>query len=228
MVINEIRDIFSASAPWGWVLEPDAKRVFSLAGFDVPRYVLAGTVDEAASFAAVIGYPVVAKVVSPKVLHKSEVKGVVVGIDSEEKLSCAFDRLREIDGFSGMLVEEMIMGGVELIIGAKMDVQFGPMVLLGFGGVGVEIYRDISLRMAPLDEKDAAEMVKSLKAHELLEGYRGDEPIAMDVLVKTLKRFSELIMDLEGLIDSIDLNPVICTAARCIIADARIILKDQR
>ena len=224
MVLNDIKDIFSASAPWGWVLEPDAKRVFSLAGFDVPRYFSAGTVAEAASFAAGIGYPVVAKVVSPKVLHKSEVKGVVVGIDSEEKLSFAFDRLREIDGFCGMLVEEMIMTGVELIIGAKMDVQFGPMVLLGFGGVGVEIYRDTSLRMAPLDEKDAFSMVKSLKAHELLEGYRGDEPIAMDELVRTLVRFSRLIMDLEGLIESIDLNPVMCTAKRCIIADARIIL----
>jgi len=224
MVTNEMKDILSASAPWGWVLEPDAKRLFSLAGFDVPRYGLAGTPDEAASLAAGIGFPVVAKVVSPKVLHKSEVKGVVVGIDSDEKLFGAFNRLSKIEGFTGMLVEEMVAGGLELIIGAKTDQQFGPMVLLGIGGVGVEIYRDTSLRMAPLDEKDAVSMVKSLKAHKLLEGYRGSDPIAMDVLVQTLKRFSELIMDLEGLIDSIDLNPVMCTASRCIIADARIIL----
>ena len=225
MLTNEMRDIVSASAAWGWVLEPDAKRLFSLAGFDVPRYILARTPDEAALFAAGIGYPVVAKVVSPKVLHKSEVKGVVVGIDSDKKLFAAFDRLSSIDGFTGMLVEEMVSTGVELIIGAKMDEQFGPMVLLGIGGVGVEIYRDTSLKMAPLDEKDAVSMITSLKAHKLLEGYRGSDPIAMDVLVKTLKEFSELVMDLEGLISSIDLNPVMCTAKRCIVADARIILK---
>lgn len=224
MLTNEMRDILSGSMQWGWVLEPDAKRLFSLAGFDVPRYILAKTHDEAALFAAGIGYPVVAKVVSPKVIHKSEVKGVVVGVDSDEELFGVFDRLSSIEGFAGMLVEEMVSGGVELIIGAKMDQQFGPMVLLGIGGVGVEIYRDTSLKMAPLDEKDAASMITSLTAHKLLEGYRGSDPIAMDVLVHTLKEFSELVMDLEGLIASIDLNPVMCTAKRCVAADARIIL----
>ncbi len=223
MVKREIRDILEASRQWGWVLEPDAKRAFSLFGFDTPRYVVAKTPDAAASFAAKIGYPVVAKVVSPKVIHKSEVKGVIVGIASEDELAKAFDRLRRIEGFSGMLVEEMV-SGVELIIGAKIDHQFGPMILLGIGGVGVEIYRDTSLRMAPLDEKDARSMVKGLKAHRLLEGYRGSDPISMDALFDTLLRFSRFVMKVEGLIASIDLNPAICTSKRCVIADARIIL----
>jgi acyl-CoA synthetase (NDP forming) len=224
MVKKKIRALLSGSKKWGWVMEPDAKQIFSLAGLDIPRFYLANTLDEGKAFANQIGYPVVAKIVSPKVLHKSEVKGVALGIDSDEKLADAFDRFKKIEGFAGMLVEEMIPRGVELIIGAKMDYQFGPMILLGFGGIGVEIYRDTSLRMAPIAEKDALSMVSSLKASKLLRGYRGSDPIAMEELVKTLMGFSKLVGDLKGLISSIDLNPVMCTTHRCIIADARIIL----
>lgn len=227
MIKDEIRDILSASKKWGWVLEPDSKRVFSLSGFDVPRFAMVKSLSEAAAFAEDIGYPVVAKVVSPEVLHKSEVKGVVVGIETRKQLEQAFDRLQHIEGFSGMLVEEMLFEGIELIIGGQVDYQFGAMVLLGIGGVGVEIYRDTSLRMAPIDMKDALAMIKALTAHRLLEGYRGTAPIAMDELCKTLMAFSELLTGLGGLIESIDLNPVICTSQRCIIADARIILAAQ-
>jgi acyl-CoA synthetase (NDP forming) len=225
MVKKKIRELLSGSKKWGWVLEPDAKQIFSLAGLDIPRFYLADDLDKAKAFANKIGYPVVAKIVSPKVLHKSEVKGVALGIDSDEMLADAFDRFKKIEGFAGMLVEEMIPGGVELIIGAKMDYQFGPMILLGIGGVGVEIYRDTSLRMAPIAKKDALSMVGSLKASKLLRGYRGSDPIAMDVLIETLMEFSKLVVALEGLIASIDLNPVMCTTRRCIIVDARIILK---
>lgn len=224
MVKKEIKALLSGSRKFGWVLEPDAKKIISLAGLDIPRFQLAGDLDKAKKFVDHIGYPVVAKIVSPKVLHKSEVKGVVLGIDSDEKLADAFDRFKKLDGFTGMLVEEMVPWGVELIVGAKMDYQFGPMILLGIGGVGVEIYRDTSLRMAPIDEKDALSMVGSLKASKLLYGYRGSDPVAMDELIRTLLGFSKLVMGLKGFISSIDLNPVMCTPHRCIIADARIIL----
>ncbi|HHO76106.1 MAG TPA: acetyl-CoA synthetase [Deltaproteobacteria bacterium] len=224
MLKDEIRNILSASKKWGWVMEPDAKHVFSIAGLYVPRFAVVNNPNEAAVFADDIGYPVVAKVVSPEVIHKSEVKGVVVGIETRDQLEQAFAGLQQIKGFSGMLVEEMLVGGIELIIGGTMDYQFGPMVLLGIGGVGVEIYRDTSLRMAPIDMNDALAMINGLKAHRLLEGYRGTSPIAMDELCKTLMIFSELLTDLDGLIETIDLNPVICTSHRCIIADARIIL----
>jgi acetate---CoA ligase (ADP-forming) subunit beta len=208
----------------GWVLEPDAKRLFSLAGFTVPRFALVRTVEEARRFARQIGYPVVAKVVSPRILHKSEVHGVVTGIGDEGRLAEVFERLLGLEGFLGVLVEEMVPGGIELILGAKIDVQFGPMILLGMGGTGVEIYRDVALRMAPLLEKDALAMIGGLKARRLLEGYRGAEPVDRGKLTETLLAFSSLVMELEGRIDSIDINPLLCSAGGCVVADVRIIL----
>jgi len=223
MVKKEILNIMEASRKWGWVLEPDAKRIFSLNGLDTPRFGVAATGEEVSPLGRKIGYPVVAKVVSPKVIHKSDVHGVAVGIESDEALDEAFHRFSEIDGFAGMLVEEMIPGQ-ELIVGAKHDYQFGPMILLGIGGTGVEIYKDVSLRMAPLDEKDVDSMIHGLRAGKLLEGYRGSKPINMKELRRLLISFAMLVMKIEAAIESIDLNPVLCGSERCVVADARIIL----
>jgi len=224
---TEIKDILSASRELGWVLEPEAKRLCSLIGLTVPRFIWTTEVDEALRFAQEIGYPVVAKVVSPQVLHKSDVEGVVVDIYSDEKLREAFHRFSQITGFAGMLVEEML-SGIELIAGAKIDYQFGPVILLGVGGTGVEVYRDVTMRMAPLKPEDVTSMVRALKAHQLLEGYRGSEPISMTELTRTMVAFSDLVMDIEGLIESIDLNPLLCTLDRCVVADARIMLTDEK
>ncbi len=219
----EARRIIAAARSGGWVLEPEAKRLFGLAGFDLPRFALARTAEEALRFAGEIGYPVAAKVISPRILHKSDAGGVAVGIPAAGGLEEAFRRFRKLDGFAGMLVEEMV-SGVELILGAKIDVQFGPMVLLGMGGTGVEIYQDIALRMAPLAERDAAAMIAALRARRLLDGYRGAEAVNREKLIATILAFSAVAMDLEGLIASIDINPLICSARRCVVADARIIL----
>jgi len=224
MLIREVRDILSSSKATGWVLEPDAKRLFSFLGLDVPRFIWAKKVEEAIRFAEEIGYPVVGKIVSPKLVHKSEKNGVEIGIGNAEKLKEAFRRFSQIDGFAGMLVEEMI-SGIELIVGAKVDDQFGPVVLLGIGGTGVEIYKDVTLRMAPLALKDIESMIRCLKAHSLLEGYRGSKPVNVEELYRLLKTFSDFVMDLEGLFESIDLNPVICSPSRCVVADARIMLR---
>jgi acyl-CoA synthetase (NDP forming) len=223
----EIKDIISASHELGWVLEPEAKRVCSLAGLTVPRFLWATGVDEALGFAQEIGYPLVAKVVSPQVLHKSDVGGVVVDIDSNEKLREAYHGLSRLEGFAGIVVEEML-SGMELIAGAKVDYQFGPVILLGMGGTGVEIYRDVTMRMAPIGQRDVAAMVRDLKAHQLLEGYRGSEPVDVTELTRTMLALSDLVMDLEGLIESIDLNPLLCTADRCVVADARIMLTTEK
>ena len=227
MLTMEIKDILSVSRELGWVLEPEAKRLCSLAGLTVPRFAWTKGEEDAVRFAHEIGYPVAAKVVSPQVLHKSDLGGVVVDIDSDERLREAFHRLSQITGFAGMLVEEMV-SGIEMIAGAKIDYQFGPVILLGIGGTGVEIYRDIGLRMAPLKAEDVAYMVRALKAHKLLEGYRGSEPIDMSELARTMIAFSDLVMDLEELIESIDLNPLLCTADRCVVADARIMLTTEK
>ncbi len=201
-----------------------AKRLFSMAGLDVPRFAWAKNLREAIQFAEEMDYPVVGKVVSPRVIHKSDAKGVVVGIAEGEALKEVFERFSRIEGFAGMLVEEKVQG-IEFIAGAKIDHQFGLVILFGMGGTGVEIYRDVTLRMAPLRERDIESMIRCLKARPLLEGYRGEPPVNIDELRKTLKIFSDLSMDLEAEIESIDLNPLICSPDRCVVADARIMLK---
>lgn len=215
--------IISRSSARGWVLEPDAEHIMSLEGIPVPRFRVVHTHEEAVDAAREIGYPVVAKVVSPDVLHKSDVHGVQVGIDSDEKLIEAFDRFASIQGFTGMLVEEIVQG-LELILGAQKDYQFGPMILLGIGGTGVEIYQDVTLRMAPLKPEDVALMVGSLKGRKLLEGYRGSEPVNMQKLTDTVLAFSGFIMDFQDSIESVDVNPLKCSPQDCVAVDTRIML----
>jgi acyl-CoA synthetase (NDP forming) len=220
-----IREILFASKDMGWVLEPQAKQLFSMVGLDVPRFSWAKAEAEALRFAQEIGYPVVAKVVSPRIVHKSESNGVAVGLEGDAELVDAFRRFSKVEDFAGVLVEEMI-SGVELMVGAKIDYQFGPVILLGIGGTGVEIYKDITLRITPLRQRDVEFMVKGLKAGRLLKGYRGSEPINMGELTKLLLTFSGLVTDLEEFIESIDLNPVICSSTACVVADARIMLRE--
>ena len=223
MLTNEMLDVLTASKKEGWVLEPDAKRFFSLAGLDVPKFKWAKKPEEALRFAEEIGFPVVTKVVSYKILHKSDVGGVVTMIDDRQTLEDTFTHFSNVIGFEGVIVEEMVEG-IELIVGAKVDHQFGPVILLGIGGTAAEIYRDTILRMAPINQGDVESMVRGLKAHRLLEGYRGSQPINLEGLTRLMILFSNLVMDIETHIESIDLNPVICSPERCVVADARIML----
>jgi len=226
MLTEEMREILGASRDAGWVLEPMAKRLFALAGMEVPRFTWAKTLEEAVRSAHEIGYPVVGKVVSPEVMHKADRGGVVVGIDTDEKVTELYERFCRIEGFTGMLIEPMVTG-VELIVGAKIDYQFGPVILMGIGGTGVEIYRDVVLRMAPLADKDVGSMIAGLRAHVLLEGYRGSDPVDIGKLGKLLMDFSGLVMDLQEMVESIDLNPVMCSSTACVVADARILLRND-
>lgn len=223
MASKEIQEILSGAKQTGWVLEPESKRLLSLAGLEVPRFSWTTKVDEASAFARQIGYPVVVKVVSPQVLHKSEVNGVVPGVESDAVLKDLFDRFQHIEGFAGMLVEEQL-SGTELIVGSRIDYQFGPVILLGMGGTSVEVYDDTTLRMAPLQENDPVQMVKALKARPLLEGYRGSEPVDFSALSRLLMSLSDLVLEIEPFIESMDLNPVICFKDKCVVADARILL----
>jgi acyl-CoA synthetase (NDP forming) len=224
MLKKNVLEILETAQDQGWVMEPEAKRLLSLSGIRVPRYLWSQDLEEVTSFADNIGYPVVVKVVSPDVVHKSDTGGVLTGIVHEDRLREAFTQMKGMKGFEGVLVEETVTG-IELIIGGKMDYQFGPVVLLGMGGTAAEIYRDTSLRMAPLKRNDVLSMVDSLTARPLLEGYRGSEPVDLEKLIQLVITFSDLLMELEGRIESIDLNPVMCSSENCVVADARIMLR---
>lgn len=221
---KKIQDILDDARPHGWVLEPDAKQILTLSDIAVPDFLWARDLDQAVAGAHSMGYPLVAKIVSPAVLHKSDIGGVVVGIESDAELKTVFRRFARREAFAGILLEKVVEG-LELIVGGKIDIQFGPVVLLGIGGKSVEIYKDRTLRMAPIQEQDVLSMVRSLTAGRLLSGFRGESPIDMQALVGLMTAFSKLLLKLADQITSIDLNPVICSPQGCIAADARIILK---
>lgn len=226
MLKKAIEEIVAAHKSQGWIMEPEAKRLLSLAKLPVPHHFWAHTLAAALSYAAEIGYPVVAKVVSPEIVHKSDSGGVAVGIADPEELEAVFHRFSALPGFAGVLVEEMV-AGLELIIGAKIDYQFGPVILLGMGGTKAEIYHDVVLRMAPLDDVCIVSMVKALRANRLLTGYRGDKPVDLAALSRLMLLFSGLVMEMEEYIESVDLNPVLCNSENCVVADARIMLRPQ-
>jgi succinyl-CoA synthetase beta subunit len=220
-----IKNIIEQNRKYGWIMEPEAMQILTLYDIPVPHYAWTKSPDEALRTAKQIGYPLVAKIVSPKVIHKSDVGGVIVGIRDDRALEAAYQKLEKIDGFSGVMLAEMVQG-LELILGAKMDYQFGPVILLGMGGTGVEIYQDAVLRMAPLKEQDVLSMLKSLKAHKLLEGYRGALPVDITQMTRLMLAFSQLVMDLAEDFESIDINPLKCLGPKCLAADGRIMLKD--
>lgn len=227
MLDAQIHAIVKRSQAYGWVLEPDAKHILEQAGIRVPRNQLASQASEAIAFARQIGYPVVAKIVSPEVIHKSEVNGVTIDIRTDEQLRAVFNRYARTKSFVGVLVEQMV-SGIELIVGGKVDAQFGPVILLGIGGTGVEIYRDAALRMAPIKERDVLSMINCLTGSRMLKGFRGTPPIDMQALTGLIVDFSKLFMKWERQIASIDLNPVICSSNGCTVADARMILINPR
>ena len=223
MLAETLRQLRRRYPDVNWVLEPEAKQLMGRYGLPVPRHQWAATQAQAVEAAAQIGYPVVAKVVSPRVVHKSDVGGVVTGIRDAARLSEVFERLSALADFRGLLVEETV-AGLELIVGAKNDFQFGPVVLMGMGGTGVEIYQDVAIRMAPLTAADVDSMWCSLRARPLLEGYRGKDPVNRRELTALLLNFSRLVMELGDAMESIDLNPVMCGPNACVVADARIML----
>jgi len=223
MLTEAMRDILRQAAPAGWVVEPLAKRFLKQAGLPVTKFTWARTLEEATVYAQEIGWPVAAKVVSPAVVHKSDVGGVAVGLTGPEELAEAWRRFSALDKFEGALIEGMV-AGVELIVGARYDLQFGPVVLAGLGGTAVEVYRDVALRMAPLTPDEARSMLLGLQGAELLQGHRGSPGVDLAALSGMLADFSNLIMALGEDFESIDLNPVMCSAEGCTIADARIML----
>ncbi|MEJ2039811.1 MAG: acetate--CoA ligase family protein [Desulfosarcinaceae bacterium] len=223
MQMKTIRSILKNAGSRGWVPEPDAKKLLAAARIPVPRFGVFQDKDDALDFAGKLGFPVVAKIVSPAVIHKSDVGGVRPGIRDRAELSVAFDQLGRHEPLDGILVEEMIEG-VELIVGGQIDLQFGPVVLLGMGGVAVEIYKDTAIMMAPLRRQDVYTMLGDIKGASLLTGFRGRAGVDVEALVDLVFAFSGLLSKISGDVSSVDLNPVICSPRGCVVADARLIL----
>ncbi|BBO70783.1 CoA-binding protein [Desulfosarcina alkanivorans] len=213
------------------LLEPEAKRLLGLHGAAVTRDVLAGTAQEAADAAAVMGGKVALKIASPDILHKSDAKGVLLNLSGKEKVKKAFReiiknaRTFKADArIEGVLVCPMVQTGVEVIIGTKIDDQFGPVIMYGLGGVMVEILKDVSFRVLPITRLTARMMIEDTKSHPILDGVRGDTPHDKKALINLLLTCSEII-EAYPQIEEMDLNPVIVHHEGLSVVDARILLK---
>ena len=209
---------------------PEAKLVSDEYGIPVPGEGLATSADEAVKLGASISYPVVMKIVSPDILHKTEAGGVIVGVKSDEEARAAYDKIlanaknyKKDAKIEGVQVQQMLTGGTEVIVGSITDQSFGKLVAFGLGGVLVEVLKDITFRLAPITTEEALEQIGSIKAHELLDGVRGGKPLDKKALADIVVRVSQLVTDFPEIVE-LDLNPVFATEKGAIAADVRIVV----
>jgi len=217
-----------------FLLEPEAKVVCMEYDIPVTAFRVAKTEEEALKFADDIGYPVVLKIISPDILHKSDVGGVIINIRNTDEVKDAYRKIianvkkHKADAeIIGIFVQEMAPKSTEVIIGATKDPQFGPALMFGLGGVFVEILEDVTFRIAPITEQDAEEMITEVKAYPLLTGYRGRPPADIDTIISILLNTSKLVMDHQE-IKELDLNPIMVYEKGAKTVDARIILEQGR
>jgi len=214
-----------------YLLEPEAKMVCMEYGIPVTLFKVAGTPEEAVKFAEGIGYPAVLKIVSPDIIHKFDVGGVVLNLKSPSEVKDAYEKiLKNVKRHKpnakivGVLVQEMAPQSTEVIVGATKDPQFGPALMFGLGGIFVEVLKDVTFRIAPINESDAREMITEVKAYPILRGYRGQPPADIDAIVNILLNTSKLVMDHQE-IKELDLNPIMVYEKGAKTVDARIILE---
>ena len=210
--------------------EVESKQLLEEAGIPAARAHLATSRDAAVKAARDIGFPVVLKVVSPQITHKTDVGGVKLDLKSPEEVAAAFDEIMAaarraapdatIDGVS---VQQMARPGIEVIVGVSTDPQFGPVIMFGLGGVLVEVLKDVSFRIIPIAARDARQMIREIKGFPLLEGYRGQEPADLAALESLLLRVSEFV-EQQPEVSELDLNPVFAYKDGALAVDARIVL----
>ena len=203
--------------------ELEAKRLLAEEGFSVSMPYEVKNLDEALDVASKIGYPVVLKVASGKIVHKSDVGGVITGIDSAEKLKEVFDpflkRMREIDPEASATIQKQYPPSVELVVGVFEDELFGKVMMFGLGGILVEVLKDVSFRLIPITEADALEMMDELKGSRILDGVRGYPKVDRNALSRFLVKVSEFAE--KHNVTQMDLNPVFASGDEFIIVDAR-------
>src|SRR5690348_13878377 len=209
---------------------PEGKIVCDAYGIPVPKEGVAKSGADAAKIATGMGYPVVMKIVSPDILHKTEAGGVMVGVKSEADAEKAYDtilanaRKYKADArIEGVQVQQMLAGGTEVIVGSITDGSFGKLVAFGLGGVLVEVLKDITFRLAPATKQDALSMLDGIQAHEMLKGVRGGDAVNRDALAEVIVKVSQLVSDFPEIVE-LDLNPVFATKKDAIAADVRIVV----
>jgi len=209
---------------------PEGKLVCDAYGIPVPKEGVAKSASEAAKIAADMGFPVVMKIVSPDILHKTEAGGVVVGVktaaDAEKNYAAILANARKYKSdakIEGIQIQQMLLGGQEVIVGAVTDGSFGKLVAFGLGGVLVEVLKDITFRLAPATKQDALSMLDGIQAHEMLKGVRGSEPANRDAIADIIVNVSKLVTDFPEIAE-MDLNPVFATRTNAIAADVRIVV----
>ena len=218
------------------LLEHEALALAEYYGIPVARYGIALSEEEVGKVIRSVGFPAVAKVVSPDISHKSDVGGVILGIKDEESAVKAFKQIMENvrrnvpnARVTGVLYQKMAEPGyIEVIVGATRDPTFGPVIMFGLGGIFVEVLKDVSFRVAPLEPEDAEEMIKEIRTYKILEGYRGMPPRDIDSVKDILMKVSKLMLEVDEVQD-IDLNPIMLyeKGKGALAVDVRVILRSK-
>ena len=228
------KDMISAARDAGRRLltEVESKELLIEAGIPTTAALLATSKEEATRLSRQIGFPVVLKIASSSIAHKSDVGGVRLDLSNGDEVGQAYDEMMnsiktgqpgaEIQGVS---VQSMARPGIELVMGMSKDQQFGPVLMFGLGGVLVEVLKDVAFRIVPLTPRDAAQMIREVKGFPILEGYRGQEPVDIAALEESLLKLSRFV-DERPMIKEMDLNPVFAYSDGLTVVDARIVLED--
>ena len=213
--------------------EIESKQFIKQAGISVSDTRLAASREEAISTGKQLGFPVVLKIASPDVVHKSDAGGVKVGLRTSKQVGKAYDDiLKAIKQeypqamIQGVSVQKMARPGVEVIIGMSKDEQFGPVLMFGLGGILVEVLKDVAFRIVPLTKRDAGEMIREIKGYPLLQGYRGQEPVDVSNLEELLLKVSDFV-EQNPVVKELDLNPIFAYSDGAIAVDARVVLEES-
>lgn len=211
--------------------ELESKQILKEVGINTTDIGLARSKEEAVAHSQELGYPVVLKIVSPDILHKTDVGGVKLSLNNKEDVGNAYDEIisaikkhQPSAKIHGVSVQPMARPATEVIIGMSKDPQFGPVLMFGLGGILVEILKDISFRIVPLTMRDANEMIREIKGYPVLEGYRGQEPANIAVLEQMLLKVSEFV-ESRPEIKELDINPIFAYSDSALAIDARVILE---
>lgn len=233
MANNQVRQIIDNAKKEDRTLltEVEAKQVFKAAGLNVTDTRLAANQEEAVVISKELGLPVALKIVSPDIIHKTDASGVKLNLETPAEVAQAFDEImvsarKFFPGANihGVSVQKMERPGTEVIIGMSQDVQFGPVLMFGLGGIFVEILKDVSFGITPLTERDTREMIREIKGYPIFAGYRGQEKVDVANLESWLLKLSDFVQKYPQ-IKEFDLNPIFAYSVGATVVDARIILQ---